>query len=209
MRILVGSKPEQVIAKVGTLNYMQYYGMLCSPRDRKTPEEAIALGVPWAIDNFAYAGLDAPTFIRLLQRYQKYPSCQWVVAPDVVANAELTLRKFWGWAEVIRSHGYPVALAAQDGLENMVIPWDAFECLFIGGSTEWKLGFAAAAIAREAKRRDKWVHMGRVNSDPRIVYANAIGCDSADGSSYASFTKKNIQAIKMLKIQQGLLWNIA
>jgi hypothetical protein len=34
----------------------------------------------------------------------------------------------------------------------------------------------------EAKARGKWVHMGRVNSFKRMQYADAIGCDSADGA---------------------------
>lgn len=33
-----------------------------------------------------------------------------------------------------------------------------------------------------AKRIGKWVHMGRVNSGKRYRYAEAIGCDSVDGS---------------------------
>ena len=36
----------------------------------------------------------------------------------------------------------------------------------------------------EAKRRRKWVHMGRVNSERRIRYAASIGCDSIDGTKW-------------------------
>ena len=54
--------------------------------------------------------------------------------------------------------------------------------LFIGGTTEWKLGRHARALVREAKQRGKHVHMGRVNSAKRYRYAEAIGCDSADGT---------------------------
>jgi len=41
---------------------------------------------------------------------------------------------------------------------------------------------AARELVREAKRRGKWVHMGRVNSLKRLQYATSIGCDSADGT---------------------------
>ena len=51
-----------------------------------------------------------------------------------------------------------------------------------GGSTDWKLGPTARALTAEAKRRGKRVHMGRVNSLKRLRYADAIGCDSADGT---------------------------
>ena len=41
------------------------------------------------------------------------------------------------------------------------------------------------AKTAEAKRRGKQVHMGRVNSARRYRYAEAIGCDSADGTYIA------------------------
>ncbi len=86
----------------------------------------------------------------------------------------------------IRALGYRVAFVAQDGQESLPVPWDEFDALFIGGSTEWKLGPHAREIAAEAKRRGKWLHMGRVNSERRFKYAAAIGCDSADGT-YLTF----------------------
>ena len=40
-------------------------------------------------------------------------------------------------------------------------------------------------ISAEAKLRGKGVHMGRVNSYRRIAIADAIGCDTADGTYIA------------------------
>lgn len=51
--------------------------------------------------------------------------------------------------------------------------------------TEWKVGTMAAAVTAEAKRRGKWVHMGRVNSEDRLTRAREMGCDSADGTYLA------------------------
>ena len=79
--------------------------------------------------------------------------------------------------------GYPAAFVAQDGIEHTDVPWDEFDCLFIGGATEFKLGAIARRYATEAKRRGKWLHMGRVNSLKRWRYAEAIGCDSVDGTA--------------------------
>jgi hypothetical protein len=77
---------------------------------------------------------------------------------------------------------------AQDGLERlerwMSMAWPRIDALFIGGSTDWKLGPAARTLVREAKRRGLWVHMGRVNSLKRIAYAAEIGCDSIDGTGW-------------------------
>lgn len=61
------------------------------------------------------------------------------------------------------------------------IHWDLIDALFIGGSTAWKLGPQVRILIQEARRLGKWVHMGRVNGDPRIKYAFYQQCDSVDG----------------------------
>ena len=109
--------------------------------------------------------------------------CLFVAAPDVLGDAAATLKRSEYFLPLIREiANLPAALVAQDGLENLTVPWDEFDCLFIGGSTEWKLGPAARALVAEAKVRRKWAHMGRVNTRQRLRYAHAIGCDSADGT---------------------------
>jgi hypothetical protein len=62
--------------------------------------------------------------------------------------------------------------------------WPRIDALFVGGSTQWKLGPSAEALVAEAKARGKWVHMSRVNSARRIRYAASIGCDSIDGTKW-------------------------
>jgi hypothetical protein len=108
--------------------------------------------------------------------------CLFATAPDVVADAAATLELSAPMLPRIAKLGYRPALVAQDGLEDLAVPWAEFDALFIGGTTAWKVGDAAAALAIEAKRRGKWVHMGRVNSLRRMRYAESIGCDSADGT---------------------------
>jgi hypothetical protein len=104
------------------------------------------------------------------------------VAPDVVGDAAATLTRSAPFLPAIRGKGLPAAFVAQDGLEDLPVPWDDFDALFIGGTTTWKLGPHARALVTEAKARGKWVHMGRVNSERRYTYAAWIGCDSADGT---------------------------
>lgn len=113
-------------------------------------------------------------------------TCLFATAPDVVGDAAATLDESAPWLPLIRALGYPAALVAQDGLENLDVPWDDFDVLFIGGTTEWKLGPHARHLTQEAKRRGKKVHMGRVNSQRRYRYALEIGCDSCDGT-YLTF----------------------
>jgi hypothetical protein len=108
--------------------------------------------------------------------------CLFAVAPDVVGDAAATLARSAPWLPRIRALGYPAALAAQDGLEALTVPWDEVDVLFIGGTTGWKLGSDARRLIADAKARGKWVHMGRVNSQRRYTYARKIGCDSVDGT---------------------------
>lgn len=55
--------------------------------------------------------------------------------------------------------------------------------LFLGGTTEWKLGPDARAITADARERGVWVHMGRVNTLRRITQARDMGCSSVDGTT--------------------------
>lgn len=119
-------------------------------------------------------------------------TCLFATAPDVVGDAAATLARSMPWLPKIRALGYPAALVAQDGLEDLDIPWDSFDVLFIGGSTVWKLGPEARAITHEAKARGKHIHMGRVNSLRRYRYAQAIGCDSVDGTFLVFGPDKNL-----------------
>lgn len=116
----------------------------------------------------------------------------WVVAPDVVADASATLLRFRLWRPVLDYLKLPIAFVAQNGQENLPVPWDAIRCLFIGGSTEWKLGYHAARLIREAQSHGKWVHMGRVNTLRRARLASALDVDSIDGSSLSRFSNKYV-----------------
>lgn len=111
--------------------------------------------------------------------------CRFVVAPDVVGDADETLERSLPMLPRIRSLGLPVAYVGQNGATPRSLPWGRFDALFLGGDTPWKLGGAARALVDEARRRGAWVHMGRVNSLKRLRYAQAIGCDSADGTFLA------------------------
>ncbi|HEU4544470.1 MAG TPA: hypothetical protein VFR23_25290 [Jiangellaceae bacterium] len=160
--------------------------MIATPRQGKV----IPPGATWCADNGCfgrgYPG-DEQWFAWLASfTPEQIARCAFAVAPDVVADAAATLERSLPWLPRIRALGYPAAFVAQDGQEHLTVPWDAFDVLFVGGSTEWKLGSHARAFVIEAKARGKYVHMGRVNSERRIRYAVAIGCDSVDGT-YLTF----------------------
>lgn len=151
-------------------------------------------GVTWCADNGAFSDrFDEVKWWRFLtENAYAAADCLFAVAPDVVGDAVATLERSRPWLAKIRALGYPVAFVLQDGATDDLIPWDELDCLFIGGSTEYKLGPEARRYVAEAKRRGKWVHMGRVNSGRRCEYATAIGCDSVDGTYLTFGPDKNL-----------------
>jgi hypothetical protein len=130
---------------------------------------------------------DDAAYLAWLIGHRAQERCLFATAPDVVGDAGATLTRSKHMLRVIRALGYRSALVAQDGLESLAVPWDAFDCLFLGGSTGWKLSASAANLAHEASARGKWVHMGRVNSLRRLRIARRMGCDSVDGT-YLAFS---------------------
>jgi hypothetical protein len=144
----------------------------------------------WGADNGCFSQPEKFTldgyYAWLASHAVDRPTCLFAVAPDVVGNAYKTLERSRPVMPVIRALGYPVAFVAQDGIQAITIPWDEFDCLFVGGSTQFKLSEQAYAVAAEARRRGKWTHMGRVNSLRRLQAAAQGGYDSADGT-YAAF----------------------
>lgn len=161
-------------------------GLIDQPNQKKVAGVAAAhdAGALWCADNGAFSDrFDETKWWAFLKRNaHRAASCAFAVAPDVVGDARATLERSLPWLAKIRALGYPVALVAQDGLEDLEVPWDDFDVLFIGGTTDWKLGPDARELVRQAKALGKWVHMGRVNSERRWRYADAIGCDSVDGT---------------------------
>jgi hypothetical protein len=157
-------------------------------------------GATWCADNGCfgkgYPG-DEQWFAWLEANAYRADSCAFAVAPDVVGDAWATHLRSMPWLPKIRALGYPAAYVAQDGARANRLPWHAFDVLFIGGTTSWKLGPTARALVFEAKKRGKRVHMGRVNSLRRLRYAQFIGCDSADGTFIARGPDKNLP--KMLR----------
>lgn len=110
---------------------------------------------------------------------------RFVVAPDVFDPGgapchEQTLDRWRRFGPLIERHGFTPAFVCQIGATADNIPDDA-PVLFLGGTTEWKLGPDAWRIV-EQHRDERWIHMGRVNSKRRFDTARAMGCHSCDGT---------------------------
>ena len=83
--------------------------------------------------------------------------------------------------------GWPMALVAQNGIEDLEIPWHEMDALFIGGVDPWKDSKAVADLVKTAKTLGIWVHVGRLNSPKRFDHFDALGADSCDGSGIARY----------------------
>src|SRR5262245_51831853 len=112
------------------------------------------------MDNGAYSGFDAEQFMWMLERFRSYRGCLFVSAPDVVGDGHETLTRYPFWADVIRAVGFVPALVLQDGMIASEIPWKTVGAVFVGGTTDWKLGPQAASLVGVARARGLWAHMG-------------------------------------------------
>ena len=170
-------------------------GQMCSPAEGRAPTHAAV----WAADNGCYGGgyPGDTAWLAWLSRLAGHAGrCLFATAPDVVADAAATLTRSAPHLPAIRALGYRAALVAQDGLEHLTAPWADFDVLFLGGSTGWKLGPAAAHLTRQALDLGKTVHMGRVNSGRRWRHAFRMGCASVDGTHLAYAPDANLAHIR-------------
>lgn len=128
-----------------------YWGHLFTPAEFRPIVED---GRLWAVDNGVFTrGFDWADMKSFLESKEDYKStCKFVVVPDVIGNAIATMCSYRHWAWRIKEIGWPVAFVAQDGQEQHDIP----ECdvLFVGGTTDWKMGEGAWRCIRDAKKKD-------------------------------------------------------
>lgn len=147
----------------------------------------------WAADNGCFGATFDPRAWRAWLDRQPRAGCLFAVVPDVVADHAATRVRFDEYADLVPAR-FALAYAAQDGATVEALPWDRFDALFVGGSTNWKLSEAAHDLARAARARSKWVHVGRVNSAPRYR-AWSSDADSCDGSILAFGPQTNLRRV--------------
>lgn len=187
---MTGEPTESVlllVAKHG-IPVHPHIGRLAIPRHLTGIEKDAAV-MPWAADNDCFQGLNEPRFRAMLDRIGRIDGCLFVTVPDVVADHAATIELWREWQPEVARHG-PPAFVLQDGIDY--VPWQDCAAVFVGGSTEFKLGPTAAQIVRDARRAGLLAHMGRVNSVKRMRYAAAIGCTSVDGTCWARWDRTHL-----------------
>lgn len=158
-------------------------GIIATPTSTRISQWAV--DSDWIADNGCFGkNFDEERWWRWLSRRaeDRGNRCRFATAPDVVGDHRDTLTRSAPWLPRIRDLGYPAAFVAQDGATPGTVPWDDFDALFIGGTTDFKLSEASRELVGEAVARGKHAHMGRVNSQRRLRTAHSWGCDSVDGT---------------------------
>lgn len=168
-----------------------------------------ASGIASQLEHYAVAGADNGCYVeskagkpfdgdRWLRWIENLPRSlafvalpdvlDWITDPDTgkrfpVGNLDATLERSARYFDTVAELGFRPAFVMQDGLTDL----DAFPypigAVFVGGSDAYKLGPAARSVLCQARERGLWTHAGRVNSFKRLAYFDALGCDSADGTT--------------------------
>jgi len=179
MKFLIDTSPATMAERISS---PLVSGQLLTPLTRYSN-----WGGEFGIDNGAFSGFDAATFAKLLEREKgNIERCKFVAIPDVVCNGRRTLEIFKTHDRFV-SKAWPIAMVAQDGIEDLDIPWWSMQAIFIGGGDPWKDSKAVADIVRTALILGKHVHVGRVNTIKRFRWFHDLGAHTCDGSGVAMY----------------------
>ena len=188
MQFLIDNNPR-VVAECMEIYPNLVRGQLRTPGGK----QAFCEGV-FAIDNGGFTRPMIPEFCLLIERSRdEIEKCLFIAVPDVIGDARRTLEVFVRLQQ--NYGGWPIALVAQDGIENLDVPWELCDAVFIGGTDAWKDTNAAAAVARAAKCLGKHVHVGRVNEVKRYMHFAKLGADTCDGSGVSRFPREKLAII--------------
>ena len=206
-------------------------GLLTAPKNVDSYSAQIPGYCAWGMDNGCFTSkgeFDGDVYLRQIDSILHevegaQEKCLFATAPDVFApvagpgDPVATIARSLPFLPKIREAGVPAGLVAQDGLQNMLdeIPWVEFDVLFLGGSDDFKLGYAAKRskghphydrfaedtinwmrLIHECHVRDKSIHVGRSNSFARLRWSYLIGADSADGTFIMMAPQTNTERVK-------------
>ena len=209
--LLVGGATQTVRRYAGHPNL----GRLTQPRSGNSIEELANCGLLWGADNDALAGLDADRYLAMLDQIAQHDTSRllFVTAPDAatmtpsgpVVSWEGTLWLWRSWRSALLRRNVPLAIVLQDGATAESVPWDDIAAVFLGGSTAYKESKTAIALVSEAKRRGRWRHVGRINTQrrERLLWPH---CESFDGGQYSTWPDTHIPpCLARLEVRQHAL----
>lgn len=159
-----------------------WYGAMANPGSAGV-RRPIKEGRQWGVDNGCFTGKYLhERYVDYLEKHLPWRStCLFATVPDVVGDAKETRERWDHYHPILSEIGLPMAFVAQDGCVASDVPAEA-QCLFVGGTDDFKLTDRAVRVIEHAKERGLWVHIGRVNSQKRIRWCRSVGADSVDGT---------------------------
>tara|TARA_R110000851_G_scaffold293981_1_gene448600 strand:+ start:88 stop:690 length:603 start_codon:yes stop_codon:yes gene_type:complete len=176
MKIMLDCSPKKIH------EYRERYGV--DLWQLRTPlTQYSRAGVPYGLDNGCFKRFKEKTWLKMLDEAREHKP-KFVCMPDIVCDAVRTFDLFDAFEQ--QTEGLPRALVLQDGIGDHRIDWNKLDAVFVGGSDNFKISQEAFNTCRTAKMLGKWVHVGRVNTAPRVK--NWLGlADSIDGSGISKY----------------------
>lgn len=141
--------------------------------------------MPFALDNDAFSAwmqdtewdLDAwRDMIDTMKKMCVTPL--WALVPDVVTDAEATIRKWNDHHNELDRTGWSKAFAVQDGMTPKDVPENA-DVVFVGGSDSFKWRYLHLWVDNFPR-----VHVGRVNEISKVWLCDDMGVESVDGTGW-------------------------
>lgn len=164
--------------------------------------------IPYGLDNGAFTRFRTKQFTRMAAHAIEDDNCLWIAVPDYPMCAYSTIGLFRHWEKVIQGKR---AFVLQNDIDrySSLIPWDKIVAVFVGGDDRFKESSTAVELAKEARDRGKWIHVGRVNTVRRLDFWEPYA-DSVDGSGIARFDHMRKPVVNYLRTikntnQKGLL----
>jgi len=173
------------------IEYMQEHNhrtLITSPHYRFPRTE-------YSLDNGAFSDwkhnreFRSEEFLEFLEKYEqigKRP--EWVAIPDRVTEGNISLEFSISWIDKIPDYFDRLLLVVQDGMDRdrvsqVLEDYDRVIGLFIGGSKRWKIDTAEDWVEL-AHKHNGICHIGRIGRWNEIMWAERIGADSIDSTSW-------------------------
>lgn len=161
--------------------------VLLSPAGSLNPK-----GRPYALDNGAWSAFqqgtefDGNAFLRAVDKVGEH--AEWIVLPDIVMGGQRSLDLSLSWLDRLAGLPTRLLIAVQNGMtvDDVRHYLNPSVGIFVGGDTQWK-ETTTQEWGSLARRRNCYLHVGRVNSQRRIRICAAAGADSFDGTSVTRF----------------------
>jgi len=161
--------------------------VLLSPAGSLNPK-----GRRYSLDNGAWTAhqqgteFDTDAFMRAVDKVGEF--AEWIVLPDIVMGGQRSLDLSLSWLEKLEGLPSRLLIAVQNGIEvgDVRSYLNPSVGIFVGGDTAWKEQ-TTPTWGSLARRRNCYLHVGRVNSQRRIGICAAAGADSFDGTSVTRY----------------------